>query len=206
MTLARQGAAEQGDRLLASAAQSAPQKMQYPRSWAAALHLARREIELKRDEEALNVLAAARAQNPKIWLLAELQAETLRRTRGPEAAIPIIQAFADENWWQYSAHLALGRLKAQHGDTPGALAALGHACKLDVRETEALNLMARIQLRVQNVPAALAAQQRAVGRQPNQPSQYLLYSEVLTQMGRLEQARRALETARLLQQQARTSA
>ena len=197
--LARQGHREQSDRIFAAAAAAAPkQKTVYPRTWTASIQFARRAVADHRDEDALRVLSEVRALEPKVWQLAQLQSEILRRTRGPEAALPVIQQFADANWWQYSAHLALGKVKAQQGDRDGAIAALKHASRLDVRETEALNLLARIQMRANNPAAALRAQRCAVRRQPDEPSQYVLFAEVLRQAGRDEQAKEALETAKAL--------
>ena len=206
VTLALQGAKAEADQMFSAAAALAPQqKTAYPRSWTACIQLARRAVADGRDDEALRVLADARQMEPKVWPLAQMQSEIVRRTSGPEAALPIIQEFANANWWQYSAYLALGKLKAQQGDANAALQALAHASRLDIRETEALNLMTRIELRAQNLPAAFASQKRAVARQPDQPSQYRLYSEVLTQMGRTEQADKAVETAKALEQQVRGS-
>jgi tetratricopeptide (TPR) repeat protein len=205
--LARQGLAEQSDRLMDATAAAAPaQRKEYPRIWTAALQLAYRKVEQHHDGEALSVLDAARQLEPNVWTLVALQAEILRRTRGPEAALPVIQKFTDDHWWQYPAFLALGKLKAQQGDATAALAALNHASRLDIHETEALNLVTRINLRAKNFTAALNAQERAISRQPDKPSQYLLFSEVLMQMGRTEQAHKALETARLIERQGRGSA
>lgn len=202
-----QGATAQADEMFAAVAAAAPQlKRAYPRTWTASIQLARRAVAGHRDEDALRILSEARSMEPKVWQLAQMESEILRRTRGPEAALPVIEEFAKQNWWQYAAYLALGKLKAQQGDGPAALAALTHASRLDIRETQALNLTARIQLRANNLPAALRVQQRAVGRQPDEPSQYILFSEVLTQMGRTEQAAEARETARRLEQQGRQSA
>ncbi len=198
--LREQGAVAAADRLLARAATPSPAQKEYPRSWVAALQLARTKFSLHQSEEALRVLAVATAAEPKVWPLAKMQAEILQKEGRVQSASQIIQDFADRNWWQYPAYLALGKLKAQQGDGPGALAALRHACRLDIRETEALNLMARIEMRAENLPAALAAQERAVSRQPDEPSQYILYSEVLLQMGRTEQAQKARATAARLKE------
>lgn len=204
VVLARQGATAEADRVSAQAAVAArDQKAVYPRTWTASIQRARRAVEEEQNEEALRLLAEARQAEPHAWPLAKMQSEILRRTRGPEAALPIIQEFAAKNWWQYSAHLALGKLKAQQGDSAAALAALAHASRLDIRETEALNLMARIQLADKNFVEAFATQRRAVSRQPNQPSQHILFSEVLMQMGRTEQAQKARARAQSLQDEAR---
>jgi len=205
--LAEQGLAAQSDRLMAAAAAAAPAlRKEYPRTWTASLQLAYREIEQHRDGDALRLLDAARQLEPNVWALAASQAEILRRTRGPEAALPIIQKFADDHWWQYSAFLALGKLKAQQGDVAAALNALTHASRLDIHDTEALNLVTRIELRARNFAAALGTQEHAISRQPDKPSQYLLFSEVLMQMGRPEQAREAREKARLIERQGQDSA
>lgn len=204
--LSLQGAKAESDRLFDAAAAAAPkQNTVYPRTWTASIQIARRAASEGRDDEALRILANAREMEPKVWQLAQMQSEVVRRTQGPEAALPIIQEFADANWWQYSAFLALGKLKAQQGDAEAALKALAHASRLDIRETEALNLMTRIELRAQNLRGALASQKRAVSRQPDQPSQHRLYSEVLMQMGRTEQAHEAVETAKALEEQGRGS-
>lgn len=198
--LRRQGKVALADRLLNSAAAPSPAQKEYPRSWVAALQLAHTDLDQHRNEEAFHVLAVARSAEPKVWPLAKMQAEILQQEDRSEAALQIVQEFADRNWWQYPAYVALGKLKAQRGDGPGALKALRHACRLDIRETEALNLIARIEMRANNLPAALLAQERALSRQPEEPSQYLLYSELLVQMGRPDQAQAARDTAARLKQ------
>jgi Flp pilus assembly protein TadD len=117
-----------------------------------------------------------------------------------------MKKFAVDHWWQYPAFLALGKLQAQQGDATAALSALSHASRLDIHDTEALNLVTRIEMRAKNFTAAFDTQQRAISRQPDKPSQYLLFSEVLMQMGRTEQARAAREKARLIERQGRDSA
>jgi tetratricopeptide (TPR) repeat protein len=202
IVLAKQGAAQAADKIITENAEiAARQQFTFPRTWAACMQLARREMDHNRSEEALRVLAATRAAHPHIWPVAEMEVEILRRTRGPEVAMPIVQQFTDRTWWQYPAFVALGKLKAQAGDADGAIAALRHASLLDIRETEALNLITRIELNKGNLEMAFAAQKRAVSRQPDRPSQHVLFSEVLTQMGRTKQAQQALDRAKSLQEQ-----
>lgn len=200
--LQRSGKKDRGDQLLARATAPSPAQKEYPRSWVAALQLARNNINAHQNTEALRVLEAARSTEPNVWPLAKAQADLLQKEGRPEQALQVVEKFAERNWWQYPAYLALGKLKAQLGDGVGAVAALRHACRLDIRETEALNLVTRIEMRAANFPQALAAQERAVSRQPDKPSQYMLYSEVLMEMGRTEQARKALETAKRLKEDA----
>jgi Flp pilus assembly protein TadD len=205
--LLRQGETAKADEFSAAAATAVrEQKAVYARTWTGSIQVARRAVEEKRENDALRVLAEARLLEPSAWPLAKMQAELLRRMHGPEAALPVIQEFADKNWWHYSAFLALGKLRAQQGDSVTAVEVLTHASRLDIRETEALNLIARIQLGAGNLPAAFAVQRRAVSRQPDEPSQHELLSDVLKQMGRTKEAGEARETAVALQRQVQDSA
>jgi predicted Zn-dependent protease len=61
-----------------------------------------------------------------------------------------------------------------------------------VHETEALNLVAMIRLRQNRLGDAVAVQQRAAARQPDQPQQYILLSELLNKAGRTREAQGAL--------------
>ncbi len=202
-TLTALGEREKANRVMTASVAAAPAQMKvYPRTWVAWHQLAWENVQAGRAEPALELLVEARKRYPEAWPLVELASEIVRKKRGPEAALPSVAKFAAENWWHYKAFLSLGKLKAQQNDTAGALAALRHACLLDIRETEALNLITRIELCAKNGPAALVSQERALSRQPDEPSQYLLYSEVLMQMGRTQQAEKAIETARRLQDQA----
>jgi Flp pilus assembly protein TadD len=109
-----------------------------------------------------------------------------------------VENFAREHWWHYGAAVALGRLYAEMGKIPGAEAALSHASWLDVHDAEALHLLAAIKMRQNNFEEALRAQRRAISRQPDQPSQYVLLSNILERMGRNDEARAALaEVSRL---------
>jgi Flp pilus assembly protein TadD len=97
-----------------------------------------------------------------------------------------------DNWWHYPATLALGRLLAQMGDGKGAEAILNQASRLDVHEVEALNLISSMQLRQNRLQDALATQQRATARQPDEPRQYSLLSDLLEKAGQKDQARIAM--------------
>jgi Flp pilus assembly protein TadD len=55
-----------------------------------------------------------------------------------------------------------------------------------------LHLIALIKLRQNHLEEAFRAQSRAVSRQPEQPSQYILLSNILEKMGRADEARAAL--------------
>ncbi len=103
-----------------------------------------------------------------------------------------MENFARDHWWHYGAAVALGRLYAETGDIARADAALSHASWLDVHDAEALHLFALIKLRQNHFEEAFRAQRRAISRQPDQPSQYILLSNILERMGRNDEARAAL--------------
>jgi Flp pilus assembly protein TadD len=81
--------------------------------------------------------------------------------------------------------------------------ALRNASWLDVHDAEALDLIAQMRLRANQLGDAYAAQRRAVARQPDQPRQYALLSNILEKMGRGEEARAATEKVAFLQALAR---
>jgi len=116
----------------------------------------------------------------------------LRETDKADAALGIIKDFAQKNWWHYRAWGAYGRLLAQNDDPEAAAQALRHASSLDVHETAALNLMAAISMRQNRLEEALRTQKHAVARQPDEPRQYVLLSDILDKMGRTDESRAAL--------------
>ncbi len=94
-----------------SASQTAAEdRHEYPRTWVAALNFARLRHKEKDDERALAVMQKARGDYPGIWDLTSFEAEILRENRGPAAALPLVQDFAQTHWWHASASIALGRL------------------------------------------------------------------------------------------------
>ena len=199
--LVRQGRKEEAEVLLAAATQAAAESSkEYPRTWVAALRLARLRHSEGDDASALAILEKARGDYPEIWEIISLESELVRRTRGPEAALRLVEDFARRHWWHYGASVALGRLFAEKGDVERAAAALRHASRLDVHDAEALNLIARMRLRQNQLQQAYESQRRAVSRQPDQPRQYLLLSDILEKMGRSDEARAMI--ARVEQMQA----
>ena len=174
-----------------SAKHSVETRKEYPRTWIAALNLAHIKHKEKDDPTALAILEKARADYPQTWEIIRLQSELIRQTKGPEAALRIVEEFAGKNWWHYGAAVALGRLYAQKGDVSRAEAALRHASWLDVHDAEALNLVASMSLRQNRFEDAYRTQCRAVARQPDQPRQYVLLSNILEKMGRPAEAKLA---------------
>jgi TolA-binding protein len=203
--LYRQGKTKEAEKMFDSASRSAPEdRHEYPRTWSAALSFARLRHKEKDDQTALVVLEKARVDYPGTWDLISFEAEVLRENRGPAAALPLVQDFSRAHWWHSGASIALGRLFSEMGDVVQAEAAFRHASWLDVHDAEALNLMALLSVRQNKLEDACRTQRRAVSRQPDEPRQYLMLSDILGKMGRTEEAHAALAQVTRLQAAART--
>jgi tetratricopeptide (TPR) repeat protein len=197
--LARQGKKQQAEEILAATAKETEQtRKEYPRTWIPVLNLALYRHQDKDDAGALSIAEKARQDYPGVWEIIRFESALLRETRGLDAALPLMSAFARENWWHHGAAVALGRLYAEKGDSEKAEATLRHASWLDVYDVEALNIIAEMRLRENRLNEACAAQRRAVARQPDQPRQYTLLSNILDKMGCGDEAHAAIaEGARL---------
>jgi protein O-mannosyl-transferase len=203
--LFRQGKTKEAEAVFATASKAADQsRKEYPRTWIATLNLAHLRHNEHDDEVALVILEKARADYPGIWELVSYEAELLRQVRGANSALPLIREFAGTHWWHSGVFLALGRLWAESGDAEQAEAALRHASWLDIHDAESLNLIAAMNVLQNRLQAAYEMQRRAVARQPDQPRQYLLLSDILEKMGRNEEARAALAQVSQLETFARS--
>jgi len=191
--LVHQGKDKEAQALFAHSTDSAVKdRRDYSQTWVAALNLSHLLHKHQDDPGAIAVLEKARQSYPGTWELISTETEILRETGQTDGALHLIQDFAQKNWWHYPAWSGYGRLLAQKGDAEAAAVVLRHASWLDVHETTALNLMALIRMRQNRLDEALRTQKHAVVRQPDEPRQYLLLSEILDKMGRSEEARAAL--------------
>ena len=203
--LFRQGKTKEAEAVFAVASKSAEQtRKDSPRTWVATLNLAHMRHNEHDDEAALAILTKARADYPGIWEVLSFEAELEREVHGPGAALPLIREFADAHWWHAGAFMALGHLRAEQNDAEGAEIALRHASWLDVHDAESLNLIAAMKVRQNRLDAACEIQRRAVARQPDQPRQYILLSDILERMGRSDEARAAQARVSELSALART--
>jgi tetratricopeptide (TPR) repeat protein len=199
-TLWRQGKKKEAEILFGQIEKSSTKiRTEYPRTWIGARNLAAMHYSAHKGQSALAILDKARADYPEVWELISLESEILRRTEQPDAALRLVQNFAHDNWWHYGAALALGRLYAQRGDTIRAEAALHRAIWLDVHDAEAMQLMVMIRMHQNRLDEAFRMQQRAIARQPDEPRQYILLSEILEKMGRDDEAHAALIQVNRLQ-------
>jgi Flp pilus assembly protein TadD len=194
--LARQGKTAEAETILARSAEEAKKSRdQYPRTWIAAFNIAHMRSRAKDDAGAIAVLEQARVDYPQVWELISLESELLRRTQGPLPALRLIENYTRQNWWHHAAWLAEGRLYAENNDVAESTRALRYAALLDVHDVQALNLLAAISVRRNQLEQACAAQRRAVAREPNQPRQYLMLAEILDKMGRTSEAQNARDDA-----------
>ncbi|HEY2800772.1 MAG TPA: tetratricopeptide repeat protein [Chthoniobacterales bacterium] len=202
--LFHQGKKKEAELFFAAAAKAAPhERKDYPRTWIAALNLAGLHKEQKDASGALAIIDKARADYPRVWEVVSFESELLRSTRGPDAAIPLVENFRRDNWWSYPASFALGQLYAEKGDVAKAEEALRRASLLDVHEVEALNRIAQLRMRQNRLAEACATQRRAVARQPDRPREYLFLSKILEKMGRTAEAEEAVATVARLKNSAR---
>jgi tetratricopeptide (TPR) repeat protein len=191
--LIHQGKEKEAEALFAQSTKTAHESMKdYPRTWIAALNLSHLRHKQNNDAEAIAVLEKARQDYPDTWELIGSESELLRLADKVDAALDIVRPYAQENWWHYNAWLAFGRLLAQKGDNDVAAATLRHASWLDLHETAALNLIAIVRMGQNRFEDACRIQRIALSRQPDQPRQYLLLSNILDKMGRSDEARAAL--------------
>ncbi len=197
--LYRQGKRDDAERIFSASAKVAQQsRKDYPRTWIAALNMAHVRHNNHEDDAALAITTQARKDYPNTWQIISFESEILRSNGKPEAALALVQSYVRDNWWHYPASLALGRLLAEMNDAEGAERILHKASQLDVHEVEALNLISSMQFRQNRLDEALVTQRRATARQPDEPRQYSLLSELLEKMGQKDQARLAMaQVARL---------
>ena len=194
--LAHEGKVAESQALFARSAEQAKESRgQYPRTWIAALNFAHMRSAANDDAGAIAVLERARTDYPEVWELISLESELLRRTQGPLPALHLIENYTRQNWWHHAAWLAEGRLYAENNDVGQSTRALRYAALLDVHDVQALNLLAAISVRQNQLEQACAAQRRAIAREPNQPRQYLMLAEILDKMGRTSEAQTARDDA-----------
>ena len=172
---------------------------EYPRTWIAVLNLAHMRYREHDLSGALALIDGAQAQYPNTWELISFESEVLRKLHGPAAALPSVEAFARDNWWHSGAAIAKGKLYSELGRYDDAENAFRHASRLDLGAVEALNLITLLNLRQNHLDVAVAAQRRAISRQPDQPRQYLMLSDILEKMGRHDEAQAALTQVHRLQ-------
>jgi tetratricopeptide (TPR) repeat protein len=198
--LQKQGKIAEAEAMFAASNVAAVEvRKEYPHTWIAAVNLARLQHSRNDNDSAIAVLEKARADYPKVWEIISFEATLLQEKEETAAALRLVDDFLRANWWHYQATLARGRLLAQKGDVEASVAAFRFASWLDVNDSEALYAIACLRVRQDRLEEAVSIQRRAVARQPDQPRQYLLLSDILGRLGRQEEAQANLASVRRLQ-------
>jgi tetratricopeptide (TPR) repeat protein len=169
-----------------------------PQSWHAALDLASIRYNAHQAGAALRILDDSIQRYPDVWDLAQYRAGILQATRGPEAALPAVAAFAASHWWHLDSHLMLGRIHAAMGDYAGALADCRQAATLDIHNPAPFEQAARANIMANRLPQALDAQATAIERGAGQPAQFMVLAAILERMHEPGQAMAAVREANLL--------
>jgi Flp pilus assembly protein TadD len=191
--LVHQGKENEAKAVFVAATEAAPEtRKEYPRTWITALNLARLYHTQHNNTDAINVLDTAHRNYPETWELISYESELLREGNKLDHAIALVRPFTKNNWWHFGAAMALGRLYTEKGDVDLAGAALHRASLLDIHDTQALNLIALTRVNQNRLEDACAAQRRAISRQPDEPRQYVLLSNILDKMGHTAEAQDAL--------------
>jgi protein O-mannosyl-transferase len=191
--LLEQGKTEQAEEIFAKAASDRRAgEHEEPRTWIAALNLAYLKHSEHDDAAALAILEKARADYPGTWRLIGLESEILRASGQSSKALALVQQFREANWWHCAAAIEAGRIYFEQDRFTEAEAVLRRATWFDIHDAESLNLLAALNIRQNQLEAACEIQRRAVRRQPDQPRQYFLLSDILEKLGRHDEAQAAL--------------
>jgi tetratricopeptide (TPR) repeat protein len=194
--LVKQGrAAEAAPYLDMGQQQSDQAARQFSRTWAAALTLAVSRANEGRKDEAVAILHEARQKFPATWDLARAEAEFVHQTQGAPAAVAIVADYTRERWWHQESWFVLGKLRYAAQDLDGAADALRHAARLDIHDPRPFANIADLELARNHLDAACDAQQAAIHRDPNQPSNYVVLAGILEKLGRTAEASAALKQA-----------
>jgi len=196
----QQGRLQEAEKLYAEIEkQSVETRKEYARTWVGAYNLALVLRQNHQEQSAIPLLEKARRDYLDVWEVVRLEAEIVSKTQSPEAALKLVEPFAQKNWWHYGAAFALGQLYAEAGDAARAEINFRRASRLDIHDAEALRAMAMMRVRENRLQDACETQRRAIARQPDQPRQYILLSDILQKMGRDEEARATLAQVSRLQ-------
>jgi len=153
-----------------------------PQSWRAALNLAAIKYNAHQPAEAVAILDDALRRYPDIWDLEQYRGEILQVSKGPEAALPDVAAFADRNWWHIDSHIMLARLHIDAGDYAAALADCREAETLDIHNVPVFEQAARAHVLANQLPEALDDQMTAISRGPANSTQYAVLAVILKKM------------------------
>ena len=169
-----------------------------PRTWNAALNAAGQLHKEGRTAEALALIREWQPANPHTWELAGFEANVLRETQGPLAALAVVEKYALAHWWHLASHLGVASLQREAGDFSLALATARKAQRLDIRGAAAFDEAAKCEVSLGRLSDALESQAVAVARAPKSAAYLGFFSAILHQLGRNDEAAAAHRKAEAL--------
>lgn len=185
--LQRQGRIEEAKSLLdIGRADGVP--LNVPRNWNAALNLAGQWHRDGKSAEALALVREWRPMNRDTWELAGFEANVLRETEGPLAALTVVAEYARAHWWHLPSQLGLASLQREAENHEGALETARKAQRLDIRGAAAYFEAAKCEVTLGRLAEALESQAVAVARAPKNRGYLDFFSAILHQLGRKGEA------------------
>ena len=169
-----------------------------PRTWNAALNAAGQLHTEGRTAEALAMVREWQPANPHTWELAGFEANMLRETQGPLAALAVVEKYALAHWWHLASQLGMASLQREAGDFSLALTTARNAQRLDIRGGAAFDEAAKCEVSLGRLPDALESQAVAVARAPKNAAYLGFFSAILHQLGRNDEAAAAHRKAEAL--------
>lgn len=192
MLLLKQGKKNEAEALLAFDKATADHNAsKYPYTWSAALRLACEHAQRNERPTALAIVNEALSRHPQVWDLVKMRADLL----DPSAALPLVADYVKDHWWHYGARMELARLQFLNRESAQALRNWRRAAWLDIRQSEPYQLIARLHFQENRFEEAQRAQLKALGRDSNQPSQFLFLASIYERLQRPDLSAKAIERA-----------
>jgi len=187
LCLQKQGRADEAKPLL-DIGRAATAVADVPRTWNAALNAAGQLHKEGRSAEALALVREWKPANPHTWELRGFEANVLRETEGPRAALAVVEEYARAHWWHLPSQIGMASLQRETGDFALALATARHAQRLDIRSAGAFDEAAKCEFSLGKFSDALESQAVAVARAPGNAAYLDFFSAILRQLGREAEA------------------
>lgn len=175
---------------------------QYSHTWTGTINMAQLRFSEKKYDESLALLDDALKRFPGVWEITAAKARELQQLGRSGDATKVVKAYADAHWWYYPAFVTLAQVEVGNGQTDAALADFHHAALLDIHASEPYNKIARVYFGIGRFQEACDAQQKAIRRDPNQPTQYIYLSAIFDAMNRKDESAAAMRHAEELRKAA----
>ncbi len=185
--LQKQGRREEATPLL-DVGRAASVTVNVPRTWNAALNLAGQMHQDGKSADALTLVREWKTLNRDTWELVGFEANVLRETEGPAAALAVVAQFASAHWWHLPSHLGLASLQREVGNCEGALQTARKAQRLDIRGAAAFFETAKCEASLGRLNDALESQAIAISRAPGNRHYLDFFSAILHELGRTGEA------------------